>query len=414
MKQHTSDPIKKDAMQFILFFGIVSALGDITYEGARGVYGAYLQGLGATAFAVGLISGIAEFLTYLLRFISGFIADKTKKYWIITILGYGLLISVPLLGYVSIWQMAIIFIFMERIGKGLRSPPRDAMLSYATAKVGHGKGFGIHEALDQIGAIVGPLIFTFAYNLQNNYQIGFKFMWIPYAGLMIFILLTYKKYTDPKAIFTEKIEISSNLDNKPSETSSNSPKSESSNAKKPLPKLFFYYSLFILFSTMGFIGFPLLGFYMSDNAIVSPQYIPTLYAVAMGIDALFALIIGTLFDKKGMKVLYLIPILTAFMIFFAFSLNLTLLIIGIIIWGCVMAIHETIIRAAVAKMTTSEIRSRAYSIFYTIYGLSFLFGNTLLGYIIGVSITSVIIYVVACELISVFMLIFILKKQNPQ
>ncbi|MFW9970969.1 MAG: MFS transporter, partial [Candidatus Odinarchaeota archaeon] len=289
------------------------------------MYGAYLYTLGASSFFVGLISGIGEFLGYILRFLSGYLSDKTKNYWILTILGYASLVAVPLMGYVSIWQMAMMFIFWERIGKGLRSPPKDTMMSYATAQVGHGKGFGIHEALDQVGAIIGPLLFAFAFTIRNDYQTGFKLMWIPYFFLLAVIAITYKKYTDPKLAFIKN------------EPEKEKVKKSNLQIKSPLSREFIYYSLFILFSVVGFVGYPLIAFYTNANKILTLQYIPILYAISMGVDGVFALVIGNFFDKKGFKVLFLIPMLTVIMVLLVFSNSVLLVIIGVIFWGIIMA-----------------------------------------------------------------------------
>jgi hypothetical protein len=151
---------RKLALQFILLLGLVSLFGDIAYEGARSVVGPFLAILGASASMVGLITGFGEFAAYAFRLFSGYIGDCTKKYWLLTIIGYALIFSIPLLAFAGYWQVAAILIIIERIGKGIRSPARDTILSHATKQVGRGFGFGIHEALDQVGAIIGPLIFS--------------------------------------------------------------------------------------------------------------------------------------------------------------------------------------------------------------------------------------------------------------
>ena len=139
-------------MYFIILLGIVSLLGDITYQGARSVIGPYLATLGASYSVVGLVAGIGEFIGYALRIASGYLVDRTNAYWILTFIGYGLLLSIPLLAFSGYWQLAALFIILERIGKALRSPARDTMLSYASKRVGRGWGFAVHEALDQVGA----------------------------------------------------------------------------------------------------------------------------------------------------------------------------------------------------------------------------------------------------------------------
>lgn len=150
---------KITAYRFIVLMGIVSMFGDITYEGARSITGPYLAVLGASAGIIGLVSGIGEFVGYALRLVSGRFADRAKAYWPLTFIGYGLILSVPLLGLVGYWHLAVLLIILERMGKAIRTPARDAILSHATKQVGRGWGFALHEALDQVGAIVGPWSF---------------------------------------------------------------------------------------------------------------------------------------------------------------------------------------------------------------------------------------------------------------
>jgi hypothetical protein len=164
---------RKQALQFILLFGLVSAFGDITYEGARSIYGPYLGYLGASAAVVGFVTGAGEFLGYALRLLSGYFIDRTRLYWPVTILGYGLLVAVPLLAMAGNWQIAVVFILLERIGKAIRSPAKDSLLSHATRQVGTGFGFGLHEALDQVGAFIGPLLFSAGLVCRAGMRLGF-------------------------------------------------------------------------------------------------------------------------------------------------------------------------------------------------------------------------------------------------
>ncbi len=189
---------KTKALKLIFLFGIVSLLGDVIYEGARGVNGPYLEILGANAAIIGFVAGVGEFLGYSIRFVSGYYSDKMKAYWFFTIVGYGLLFTVPLLSLAGIWQLAALFIVSERMGKALRSPAKDTILSQATKGIGTGMGFAIVEVLDQIGAIIGPLIFTIFFVLVgtsgkalSDYQTGYSFLWIPFVLLMIVLIFAY-------------------------------------------------------------------------------------------------------------------------------------------------------------------------------------------------------------------------------
>ena len=197
---------KTGALRFIVLMGVVSLFGDIVYEGARGVTGPYLALLGASASVVGLVGGLGEFIGYALRLFSGFMADRTKAYWLFTFIGYGLLVSIPLLSFAQSWQIAVLLILLERAGKAFRSPARDTILSYATKEVGRGFGFGLHEALDQIGAIVGPLIFL-RFFAGGNYRLGFSVLWIPAMMVPIVLCIARNRLPHP-----EKLEIAHESD----------------------------------------------------------------------------------------------------------------------------------------------------------------------------------------------------------
>lgn len=171
-----SNNIKKASWQFILLFGVISMFGDITYEGGRSIASPYLAILGASAAVVGLVSGLGEFVGYAFRLLSGYIAAKTKSYWTITFIGYGLLISIPLLAIANNWQLAAFFVVMERFGKAVRSPAKDTMLSFATSNTGRGFGFAVHEFIDQIGGIIGPLLFSAVFFLHGTYKQGFTLL----------------------------------------------------------------------------------------------------------------------------------------------------------------------------------------------------------------------------------------------
>ena len=191
---------KNLALEFILLFGLVSALGDITYETGRGISGPYLAFLGAGAATIGLVSGFGEFLGYALRLVSGYLASRTHTYWIATYIGYGLLLSIPLLAFTNRWEIAVVLLILERIGKAIRSPAKDTMLSHASYQIGRGWGFAVHEALDQIGAVIGPLIFTVAFLQRNSYRDGFNILWIPAALTLVALVIARIRVPAPEEL----------------------------------------------------------------------------------------------------------------------------------------------------------------------------------------------------------------------
>jgi predicted MFS family arabinose efflux permease len=351
---------KRAAYQFIILMGLVSLLGDVTYEGARSIAGPFLATLGASAALVGVISGLGEFLGYALRLASGYAADRTRGYWPLTIAGYALMLSIPALAWAGHWQVAALFMILERVGKAVRSPARDTLLSHATSQVGRGWGFGLHEAMDQIGAVAGPLLFSAVILLKGGYARGYLLLGIPALLTLVVLLGARWKFPAP-----ERLEAPAVLD----------PQAET----RSLPPVFWYYAVFILFTVMGFVGFPLAAYHLKTAGVVSDAQIPFLYAVAMGVDALVALAVGKWYDRAGLPVLVVIPVLSALIPFFIFARMYSLIVVGVVLWGAAMAVHETIMRAAIADLTHLRKRGFGYGIFNTVYGLGFLLGGVLMG-----------------------------------
>lgn len=381
---------KTGALRFIVLMGVVSLFGDIVYEGARGVTGPYLALLGASASVVGLVGGLGEFIGYALRLFSGFMADRTKAYWLFTFIGYGLLVSIPLLSFAQSWQIAVLLILLERAGKAFRSPARDTILSYATKEVGRGFGFGLHEALDQIGAIVGPLIFSAILFAGGNYRLGFSVLWIPAMMVPIVLCIARNRLPHP-----EKLEIAHESGSKDNTLFS---------------KTFVLYSLFTFFAVAGFANFPLIAYHLKMKTIVGDAQIPALFALAMGVDALTALIIGKTYDRMGLKILIIVPLLSFFIPLLAFSDMLVGVIIGTILWGIVLGIHETIMRAAVADLTDINRRGSAYGIFNTLYGLSWLLGGTLMGMLYEQSVYTLMLLAALFEVVSIPLFLMLAKS----
>lgn len=373
--------------------GVVSLFGDITYEGARSITGPYLAVLGASAGIVGLVAGFGEFIGYALRLLSGYLSDRTQQYWAVTIIGYGLLCSIPLLAFAGYWQIAALFIIMERMGKGIRTPARDTILSHATKQVGRGLGFGIHEAIDQIGAIIGPLIFSAVFIFKGGYREGFTILWIP-AFLCVATLLVAKiKVPSPENFET-----------------SGGTTGQIIQGKGRLSKIFWLYALFGFLSVAGFVNFQIISYHFKVQSVISDVQIPIFYAIAMGMDALVALIIGKTYDNIGLISLITIPLLTLPIPFFAFSHSYGFAIIGALLWGTVMGIHETTMRAAIADLTPIEHRGFAYGIFNTVYGVAWLLGSTVIGLLYDFSMLCLILFVVVMEAISLIVF-FLLKKE---
>jgi hypothetical protein len=396
--------LKKKALQLILLFGVISLLGDIIYEGARGVNGPYLKTLGASAAIVGLVAGVGELLGYLIRLASGYFSDKTRAHWFFTIFGYSFLMVIPMLALTGIWQFAAIFMVLERIGKGIRSPAKDTILSQATKQVGTGFGFAIVEFLDQIGATVGPLIFTFFFmsigpgeKSIGDYQHGYSLMWFPFVVLMMVLFTAFFMVKNPEEL-------------------------EKSVVKKPLPdkitRTFWLYCLFTFVTTLGFLNFAIIGYHLKANNLATDSQIPLFYALAMAVDAVTGLIIGKWYDKlktrhnndhAGLLLLILLPILTAPLPFFTLSFHLGFIITGAVLWGIVMGTHETIMKAGIADITSIRKRGTGYGIFNMLYGIAIFIGSAAAGFLYDYSISLLIVLMISVEILAIPMF-FIMKK----
>ncbi|MFC2087953.1 MFS transporter, partial [Bacteroidota bacterium] len=274
--------IKNTSWAFIILIGIVSLFSDMTHEGARAITGPFLSMLGASATVVSFVAGFGELMGYAIRLISGIVADRTKQYWTITFVGYFInLLAVPALALTGSWQMAAVLMILERTGRAIRNPSRDVMLSHSSSSLGHGKAFGIHEALDQIGAVAGPLIVGAVFYFSGNYQKSFGILLIP--ALLALSILVVARLNYPK---TEHLEI---INNNPKQVS--------------VKKFYILYLIAVSLIAAGFADYPLIPFHFNKTVQVTPEWIPVMYAVAMGVDALAALILGRFFDRHGIKVL---------------------------------------------------------------------------------------------------------------
>ncbi|MCM8808867.1 MAG: MFS transporter [Candidatus Omnitrophica bacterium] len=382
--------MKDKSIFVIILFGIVSLFGDIIYEGVRSISGPFFASLGATAIIIGFFSGLGEFLTYFLRFFSGYISDKKKLYWPFTITGYFLICLLPLLSFVKIWQVAVILILLERVGKAIRTPSRDTLISIAGKNIGYGKSFGIHEVFDQFGAVLGSLIFFLSLSKFKNYSFGFNLMWIP-SILLIFTLVFLKK----NYAFT--------IENK---------EANKTQQKNKFDSKFIFYLLFVFFSASGLITFPIISYHLNIKKIITFSNIPIFYIIAMGVDGIVALFIGNIYDKTKLKSLIIVPFLTIFLPFFSFSSNIFSSLIGIIIFGCVLGCHETILRASVADIVSTSKRGFAYGIFNSIYGFAFLIGSWIIGFLYENYFKFIPFYIFFVELISFVFLIIQIKKKN--
>ncbi|MGI6172316.1 MAG: MFS transporter [Christensenellales bacterium] len=384
------------AVVVIVLFGVISMLGDIVYESARGANSQYLNLMGISAAKVGLVFGIGEFLGYALRLMAGIVSDKSGRYWFFMFIGYGMLLSVPLMGLTAEWSLLVVLMLTERIGKALRNPAKDTVLSgVAEDQVGIGFAFGLQEALDQLGAFLGPLVFTAVFHFAGEngireYRLGYKLLVVPFIALMLFLYYAYKRIQGSGLL-------------------SKAEKRHFENEK--LEPVFWSYTVFAFFCTVGFVNFSTIGYHLKANQLMSDGNITLLYSLAMLVDAVAAIVVGKAYDRMkektgkktgGILVLAVIPLMTMLLPLLTLSHSTTLIAMGMMLFGIVMGAHETIMRSAIADITPYRKRGTGYGIFNSAYGMALLAGSALMGLFYDMKQTNMIVaFTAVAEIIAV-------------
>ena len=369
------------AVKFVVMVGVMSFFADFTYEGSRSITGPYLGLLGAGAFTISVVSGTGEFIGYNVRLFSGGRADETGRYWPITTGGYVLQMSVvPLLALAGSWQAAAVLIIAERIGKGIRNPPRDAMLSHAAKEIGYGRAFGLHEALDQFGALFGPLLVALVLAVsQHDYKVAFAALAAPAAIMLSLLAVARLLYPRPRDVAAGP----------PQPTTVR------------LPRVFWLYLAAAALAGAGFADFPLIAYRFQHAGTVSAGLTPVFYAVAMAVSGAGSLVLGRIFDKAGIAVLIPLTMVSAAYAPLVFLGGFWPVLAGSALWGLGMGVQESLIPAAVAPMVSPDRRAYAYGLFTAAYGTAWVLGSIVIGVLIGISDAGLVAFCVAIELAAV-------------
>lgn len=389
------------AMVFIILFGIVSLFSDMTHEGASSIRGAYLSLLGASAGVIGFISGLGELIGYSMRYVFGKLTDKTKRYWPMTIAGYILdVLAVPALALVGEhgWVAACGLLVIQRMGKAIKKPAKDTIMSFAASQEGVGKSFGIQEVLDQIGAFLGPVLLYLVMLFKTDgttfevYAACFAVLAVPGAITIILLLVTKHKFPNPEHFEPEEKEF----------------------VPFKMKKEFILYIAGISLFAFGFIDYSLIIMHVSKvytnlsahlaetSSVVNSGTLPLLYAGAMLVDAVAALIFGLMYDKNGVRALAISTVISAPFAIFVFGTNsVPALLFGIALWGVGMGAQESILKAAVTKMVPKSSRATGYGVFECSFGVFWFLGSWLLGVLYDISIPAMIAVSVAAQLAAI-------------
>lgn len=398
-KKHEKKARLSSALIFIILLAVVSMFSDMTHEGSSSIIGAYEQFLGASPLAISVVSGLGMLIGYALRLVTGYFADKTKKYWLFTILGYVLdLIMIPLLALVpqTGWLLACSFVLLEKMGKAIKKPAKNALVSFAAKENGTGKSFAFSELLDQIGAFLGPLILsatflaTSSFSEYDRYRIGFLVLGIP--ALICFIILFFAKikYPHPDSFEKEKTETTKG---------------------KIFNKGFTIFLIGSCFLAFGFVDFPLFTAHVASLNLFDVEYLPLIYSFAMLIDAVSAMIFGLIYDKKGFLAIIIATLLTSsFAFFFFFFDQYWSIFLGAALWGIGMGAQESIILSGVTDLTSKSNRAKAFGIFDMLFGLSWFLGSLLYGFLYDYSLLA--LSIVSCSMILVSAGLFIFSQRK--
>ena len=378
------------AVKFVLIVGVMSFFADFTYEGSRSIIGQYLGLLGAGALAISMVTGFGELLGYGLRLFSGRGADRTGRYWPITIGGYILQMSVvPLLALAGSWQTAALLIILERVGKATRNPPRDAMLSHAAKEMGYGWGFGVHEALDQAGALFGPLLVALIIaTSHHDYKAAFAALAVP--ALITLSLLAVARLLYPRP---EELEAG------PAHVRTGG-----------LPGVFWIYLAGAALVAVGFADFPIIAYHFQRSGTVHADLTPVFYAAAMAVSGAGSLVFGRMFDRHGIGMLVPLTVVSAAYAPLAFLGGFWGSLVGVCLWGLGMGVHESIIPAAVAPMVSPNRRASAYGLFTGAYGIAWFLGSTAIGALFSVSLGAVVVFAVLAELAAIPLILIVRRR----
>jgi MFS family permease len=364
------------AIAFIVLLGTISLFADMTYEGARSITGPYLGVLGVTATTIGIVSGLGELVGYAVRLGSGYLADLSGRYWAVTIFGYVLnLFAVPLLALAGNWQIAVVLIIAERMGRAIRSPPRDAMLSHAAGRTGLGWGFGLHQALDQTGAVVGPLVVSGVLFLGHDYRAALAVLLAPALVSISLVVTARLLFPRPRDFELAPPAL----------------------ATAGLAPSFRVYLVAVALIAAGYADFALIAYHFGKAAVMPATWIPIVYAVAMAVDGAAGLALGSLFDRVGLWAMIVATVLSAAAAPLVFLGGFAAAVLGMAFWGVGTGAQESVMRATVSQLAPHGRRATAFGIFNAVYGMAWFAGSVVLGVLYDLSMVAVAVVSMALQ-----------------
>ena len=395
----------------VVGFGVVSLAADMVYEGARSVTGPLLASLGASAVLVGLISGAGEATALLMRLVFGSWADRSRRYWTLTFAGYGLTaVCVPALAVTPFLAgaglaLACVLILGERLGKAVRSPAKTALLAHAAAAVGLGRGFGVHQALDQIGAVAGPLLVAAVAAAAGTIWPAMAILIIPGALAMLMLARIWRSMGNPvaggeDAATTEPIAAPERRE------------SLLSRLHGGLPRVFWLFAAASAAASGGLVTFDVISFHLTQDHVVSVAAVPVIYAAAMAAEAFAALGSGWVFDRTRGAVLIGLPFVISAVPVLAFAGSPLMAITGAVLWGAAGGVLDSTVKALVADLVPASRRATAYGVFAAVQGAAAIGGGVMAGALYERSLPILVAAVVITQIIALVLLIATLRRYH--
>jgi MFS family permease len=379
----------KNAFRFVLVLGFVNLFADMTYESARSINGAFLSTLGASATVVGLVAGFGEMIGYGLRSLTGFIGDRTGRYWAAALFGYAInLLAVPALALAGNWPLAAALMILERTGRAIRKPATEAMLSFAGKHMGQGWVFGLNEALDQTGATLGPLMVSLVLYRQGGYRNGYALLLGPALCTLTVLLVARYFFPNPQDLGAGR-----------------------SLQAKGFSRAYWIYFVAGACVAAGFADFSLIAFHFQKTKVISDALTPVLYAVAMATGAIAALVFGRLYDRVGLPVVlaaFGLGALFAPLVFFGHGLVAAA---GVVLWGLGLGAQESLLKPIIAGLIEARKRGTAFGVFDGGFGLAWFLGSALMGFLYTQSILALVIFSVAAQLAALPVLVAAKRSQ---
>ncbi|MEV5002356.1 MFS transporter [Nocardioides sp. LML1-1-1.1] len=388
----------------VVAFGLVSLTADMVYEGMRSISGPFLGALGASALVVGIVTGAGEAMALLLRLGTGPWADRSGRHWRLTVLGYALTaVCVPLLalapavGTAGV-ALAAALILLERAGKAIRSPAKSALLARVAAGGSLGRAFGVHKALDQVGAFAGPLTVAGVTALTGVLWPGFAVLAIPGAISLVLLAQVARRapgITAPEEVAphgAERRGIAAVLG-------------------VDLPARFHVFSTAAALATAGLMTFGVISFRFVEDDLVPLAAAPVVYALAMATAALAALATGWAFDRVGARVLLVVPVLVAGVPALAFADALAPVLAGVALWGVATGVLDSTVKAQVAAVVPAARRATGYGVFAAVQGLGAVVGGAVAGALVTSHTGLLTVVVAAAQVTALVLLVLTLRRR---